>query len=300
MKTDRTLTAIAFMLMALVLFDAMGLIIKLLSQRFHAQELAAWRNVFGLIPSLIVLYASRSWRAGGKRWRIRQWRLALSRGLILTVAQMSFYISLGILSFATASTITYANSIFAVALAVPLLGERVGWLRWSAVLIGFAGVIWIMRPGGDAFNAAALLPLLAAFCYALVGVTARLMDDEVPTPLVNLYSSVVALLGAVALALATSGFTPITRVEDIGWIIGMGAFGGTAVLLLIGAYRMAEQSDLAPIQYFGIPLAFGLGWLFFDEAPLSELFPGALLIVASGLMIIWRERRLRAQGILRQ
>jgi len=160
-------------------------------------------------------------------------------------------------------------------------------------VLGFVGVIWIVRPGGDAFTPAALLPLGAAACYALVGVTARMMDKDVPTPLINLYSSVVALGGAVILALLTSGFTPIQQASDFALIVTMGAFGGSAVLLLIMAYRMTEQSNLAPFNYFGIPLAFGLGWLFFDEAPWNELFPGALLILGSGLLIVWRERSLR-------
>lgn len=293
MKTDRTLTAVLFLLCALTLFDGMGLIIKHLSPRYSAAELSAWRNTFGLIPSLVVLYASRDWHAKGRIWKLRQWRMALSRGLILTVAQFSFYLSLGLLTFATASTITYANSLFAVALAVPLLGEKVGWIRWSAVLVGFVGVVWIVRPGGDTFTPAALLPLGAAACYALVGVTARMVDDDVPTPLINLYSSVVALGGAVVLTLLTGGFTPIQYTSDMLLIIAMGGFGGTAVLLLIMAYRRAEQSNLAPFNYFGIPLAFVLGWVFFDEAPWGELFPGALLILASGLLIVWRERQLR-------
>jgi len=293
MKTDRTLTAVALLLGALTLFDGMGLIIKHLSPRYGAGELAAWRNTFGLIPSLVVLWMSRDWHARGRIWRLRQWRLALARGAILTVAQFSFYLSLGLLTFATASTITYANSLFAVALAVPLLGEKVGWIRWSAVLIGFVGVIWIVRPGSDTFSPAALLPLGAAMCYALVGVTARMMDSDVPTPLINLYSSIVALFGAVILALVTGGFTPIQQASDLGWLVAMGGFGGSAVLLLIMAYRMAEQSDLAPFNYFGIPLAFVLGWVFFDEAPWHELFPGALLILASGLLIVWRERMLK-------
>ena len=293
MKTDRTLTAVALLLGALTLFDGMGLIIKHLSPRYGAGELAAWRNTFGLIPSLVVLWMSRDWHVRGRIWRLRQWRLALARGAILTVAQFSFYLSLGLLTFATASTITYANSLFAVALAVPLLGEKVGWIRWSAVLIGFVGVIWIVRPGSDTFSPAALLPLGAAMCYALVGVTARMMDSDVPTPLINLYSSIVALFGAVILALVTGGFTPIQQASDLGWLVAMGGFGGSAVLLLIMAYRMAEQSDLAPFNYFGIPLAFVLGWVFFDEAPWHELFPGALLILASGLLIVWRERMLK-------
>ena len=293
METDRTFRAVVLMLCALALFDGMGLIIKHLSQRYSAAELSAWRNVFGLVPSLIVLFGSKAWRAGGRVWKLRQWRMALLRGLILTFAQFSFYLSLGLLSFATASTITYANSLFAVALAVPLLGEKVGALRWSAVVVGFIGVIWIVRPGSDAFSPAALLPLGAAMCYALVGVTARMMDGDVPTPLINLYSSVVALVGAVMLALLTGGFTQVQSSSDMTLIVAMGGFGGSAVLLLIMAYRMTEQSNLAPFNYFGIPLAFLLGWVFFDEAPWTELFPGALLILASGLLIVWRERQLR-------
>jgi drug/metabolite transporter (DMT)-like permease len=293
MKTDRTLTAVILLLCALTLFDAMGLIIKHLSPRYGAAELAAWRNTFGLIPSLIVLFTSRDWHAKGRIWKVRQWRLALTRGVILTFAQFSFYLSLGLLTFATASTITYANSLFAVALAAVLLGEKVGWIRWSAVLIGFAGVVWIVRPGGDSFSPAALLPLGAAVCYALVGVTARVMDSEVPTPLINLYSSIVALFGALILALFMGGFTPLEHSTDLLWIMAMGGLGGSAVLLLISAYRLAEQSDLAPFNYFGIPLAFVLGWIFFDEAPWSELFPGAILILGSGLLIVIRERRLK-------
>lgn len=293
MDTDRTFRAVALMLCALALFDGMGLIIKHLSPRYSAAELSAWRNVFGLVPSLIVLFGSKAWWDNGRVWRLRQWRMALLRGLILTFAQFSFYLSLGLLSFATASTITYANSLFAVALAVPLLGEKVGALRWGAVVVGFIGVIWIVRPGSDAFSPAALLPLGAAMCYALVGVTARMMDGDVPTPLINLYSSVVALVGAVLLALLTGGFTQVQETTDMALIVMMGGFGGSAVLLLIMAYRMTEQSNLAPFNYFGIPLAFVLGWVFFDETPWSELFPGALLILASGLLIVWRERQLR-------
>ncbi|UWR24268.1 DMT family transporter [Sulfitobacter sp. S190] len=292
MRTDRTALAIACMLMSLTLFDAMGLIIKHLSPRYGVAELSAWRNLFGMIPTLIVLYAARDWHARGRIWRLRQWRLAVGRGVILVFAQFAFYMSLGILSFATASTITYSSALFMTAFAVPLLGERVGALRWSAVLVGFVGVIWIIRPGSDSVSWAALLPLFAAACYALTGVTARLMDDDVPTPLINLYSTGVAAIGSVVLTLFMGGFSPVASLSDLMWICAMGAFGGCAVLLLIVAYRMTEQSNLAPFSYFGIPLAFVLGWLFFDESPWAELFPGALLIAAGGLLIIWRERRL--------
>ncbi|MDA9274707.1 DMT family transporter [bacterium] len=288
--TDRTGLAIILSLVALTLFDAMGLIIKHLSDSYSAAELSAWRNLFGLIPSIIALWSSKTWRDGGKRLKIRQWKLGLLRGAVVTFAQLCFYMSLGLMAFATASTITYASALFTTALAVPLLGERVGWIRWCAVLIGFAGVIMVVQPGGDSFSIYALLPLAASAFYALVSVTARLFDDDVPSPLVNLYSSFTAAIGAFLIAYFWTGFTPIASASDLGWIIAMGGFGGTAVLFLIVSYRMTEQSNLAPFSYFGIPLAFVLGWLFFDEAPWSTLFPGALLIAAGGLLIVWRER----------
>lgn len=291
-STDRTGLAIVLSLIALALFDAMGLVIKLLSDRYTAQELSAWRNLFGLIPSVLAVYGSRSWHAAGRPLRIRQWRLALLRGVIVTFAQLFFYMSLGLMAFATASTITYANALFMTALAVPLLGEKVGWIRWSAVSVGFIGVVLVMQPGTDTFSAAALLPLAAAALYALVGVTARLFDEEVPTPLISLYSSVTALFASAFIALVWGGFTPVEAWSDMGWIIAMGAFGGTAVLFLVAGYRMTEQSNLAPFSYFGIPMAFVLGWVFFDEAPWDALFPGAALIVFGGLMIVSRERRL--------
>jgi drug/metabolite transporter (DMT)-like permease len=218
----------------------------------------------------------------------------MMRGIILTGAQLSFYMSLGLLSFATAATITYANAIFLVALAVPILGEKVGIYRWVAVFIGFVGVIMVVGPGRDTFSTNALLPIFAAFCYALVGVTARKIDEDVPTALINLYSAGVAAIGALCLVPVFGGFSPLHASSDIFWIVAMGVFGGSAVLLLTSAYRMADQSDLAPFSYFGIPIAFFMGWVFFGEAPWNELFPGALLIIAGGLMIIWRERRLRA------
>ncbi len=290
---EKVWLAVALTLLSLVLFNLMGLVIKLLSPRYGAAELSAWRNAFGLIPSAVALLTSRNWHAAGRRWRIRQWPLGCLRGMIVALAQFMFYLSLGNLAFATATTITYSNAMFMTAFAVPILGERVGLIRWSAVLVGFAGVMWIMKPGGDGLSFLAVAPIASAALYALAAVTARLMDGDVPSPLVNLYSAGTAMVGAVGLAFATGGFAGVQSSADLGWIAAMGGFGGTAVLCMVVAYRMAEQSTLAPFTYFGIPFALLLGWLFFGEAPLDDLFPGALLIVAGGLMVIWRERRVR-------
>lgn len=290
-RPSDTALAIGLSLVALTLFDVMGLIIKHLSPKYFAAELSAWRNLFGMIPSLIALLSSKAWKAQGRPVRLRQWWLPLLRGVAVSLAQLMFYLALGTLAFATATTITYANAIFVTALSVPMLGEKVGWVRWSAVLIGFAGVILVVGPGRDSFTLYALLPLGAAFLYAVSAVSARLVDSEVPSPLLNLHTQAIAAVSACALALSFGGFSPIAGFTDFLWILAMGACGGTAVLCLIIAYRMTEPSNLAPFSYFGIPLAYVLGWAVFDEAPFADLFPGALLIIAGGLLIVWRERR---------
>jgi drug/metabolite transporter (DMT)-like permease len=90
---------------------------------------------------------------------------------------------------------------------------------------------------------------------------------------------------------ATSGYQPVASLEDWLWIVAMGTAGGFGVLLLVMAYRRTEPSNLAPFDFFGIPFAFALGWIFFDETPFDTLFPGVILIVIGGLVIFWREWR---------
>ncbi|MGB0506824.1 MAG: DMT family transporter [Pikeienuella sp.] len=292
-RTDRLLPAVLLLFLGITLFDMMGLIIKHLSPVYSAAELSAYRNLFGLIPSALVLFLSPSWRRGEVSLRLRQWRLALFRGVCITFAQFTFYLSLGAMAFASATTISYAMALFMTAFAVPVLGEKVGPVRWVAVCIGFAGVIMVMKPGAETFQWVAVLPLLAAAFYAIAGITSRLLDDDTPSALLNLYSSGVSAVGAIVLTFATGGFSTMQSVQHFGLIFAMGAFGGAAVLCWVIAHRQTEQSNLAPFNYFGIPLAFALGWLFFDEAPFDDLFPGALLIAAAGLLILWRERRRR-------
>ena len=154
--------AVIFSLIALVFFDLMGLIIKFLSPKYSAVELSAYRNVFGIIPSAIALWYSDMRHQTYRSFVIRQWPLACLRGAIVTLAQLMFYLSLGRIAFATASTISYSNALFMTIFAIIFLGEKVGLIRWAAVLVGFIGVIMVMGLGSDAFTWDALLPFGAA------------------------------------------------------------------------------------------------------------------------------------------
>jgi drug/metabolite transporter (DMT)-like permease len=285
--------AVAYVLLAILLFDLQGVLIKFLGDRYPVQQLAGFRNVFGLIPSLIVLWLSSEWHARGRILRIRQWRLGLLRGLFIAGAQYCFYLSITRMELATASTLTYISPVLITLLSIPILKHEVGLWRWIAVIVGFVGVVMIMGPGTDIFTPYSLLPIGAAFGYSLSTVCVRLFDDHNPTALINMYASAGALVGTLAIVFATGGYHPVESLQDWGLLLCMGMVGGFAVLALINAYRLARPSSLSPYEYFGIPFAFILGWIFFGEAPFEKLIPGVFLIVAGGMLIAWREHRNR-------
>ena len=125
--------AVAYVLLAILLFDLQGVIIKFMGDHYPVQQLAAFRNVFGLIPSLLVLLLSRDWHARGRMLKIRQWRLGLLRGLFIAGAQFCFYLSITKMELATATTLTYISPVLITLLSVPMLKDHVGRWRWSAV-----------------------------------------------------------------------------------------------------------------------------------------------------------------------
>ncbi|MEM8537883.1 MAG: DMT family transporter [Pseudomonadota bacterium] len=284
------LIPVLYILTGIFLLDLMAVMIRILSDNYPLMELAAFRNLFGLLPSAILLATSADWHAKGRSLRMKQWPLGLLRGVLVTFAQVCFYFALLELEFATVGTLVYASPLIVTALSFPLLGERVGPWRWGAVLVGFLGVLLIMRPGTDAFTLAAMLPLGAALGYASSSVLVRRIDRDVPAPLVNMYASGAAMVCATCIMLATVQPVWIASWSDAAMIVAMGCCGGAGVLFLIFAYRRATPSVLAPFEYAGILMTFALGWVFFNEAPFGVLFPGVLLIVGAGLLIIWRER----------
>jgi drug/metabolite transporter (DMT)-like permease len=292
-SSNHFLRAVVYILLAILLFDLQGVIIKFLGDRYPVQQLASFRNIFGLLPSLLVLFLSREWHSRGRQLKIRQWRLGLLRGLSIAVAQFCFYLSITKMELATAATLAYISPVLITILSVPILKHHVGLWRWMAVITGFIGVLMIMGPGSDLFTAYSLLPIVASLGYSLSTVCVPLFDDEVPTALLNMYASVGALFGALLILFATTGYLGVDSAADWLLLLTMGLVGGFAVLALISAYRLAKPASLSPYEYFGIPFAFILGWWFFDEAPFGKLIPGVFLIVAGGMLIAWRERKKR-------
>ena len=279
------------LILGITLLGLMGALIKHLGESYSPTLLAVARNIFGFVPVLLILIITKKAKSifslAGKKNTL----ILVIRGASIAIAQFCFYLALMKLEFATASTLVFAGPLFLTALSVPILNARVGIWRWAAVIIGFLGILLIMDVGTNLFNIFALLPLGAAFGYALSSVLVKLFSSEVPTAQIQLYTQAITLLSATVFLMMFSGYSPIVSINDLFLISLMGISGGCGVLCLISAYRMTEPSIIAPFEYFGIPLSIFLGWAFFAEFPISKLFPGVFFIVGAGILIIWREEK---------
>ena len=291
-QINNNIRAILICLCAYFCFDLMAVHVRFLSSRYNPQELSLYRNVLGVIPAIIYLAYEKQLTLRLIEYRLIKWRLALGRGLLIAVAQLMLYSALMRLELATVSALGQTIAIFVVLLAIVLYAERIGVWRWSAVIIGLLGAIMIIRPGSDVFTWHALFPIGAAFCYAASTVTLRSFDNNVSSAVLFLYSAVASALGALILAVGSASFSPIYNYTDFLIILSMSFFGGFGVVFLMFAFRNAPSSVLAPFSYFGLINAFLLGWIFFGEFPIQKLFPGIILIVTAGLIIIWRERKI--------
>lgn len=281
--------AILLVILGLFLLDFMGVIIKFMGEKYSVLQYAVARNGFGLIPVLFYLFYSFGFKWDRGRFNSRDKLISIGRGLSIFFAQFCFYLSLMKLEFATASTLAFASPIFLTALSIPILGTHVGIWRWSAVVLGFLGIIIIIKPGSDIFTYDALLPLGAALGYAFAGVLVKLFPKDVHTAKIQFYAQVTTLVATIFIALTTFSFSFIESISDLILLATMGVSGGIGAVLLISGYRLTAPSLIAPFEYFALPISFVLGWIFFMEWPFDRLFPGVMGIVLGGVIIAWRE-----------
>ena len=287
--------AVILSLSGLFLLDCMGIAIKYLRGDYPAAQLSVFRNLFGMIPCFIVLYFSKDWHDGGNKIIIKQWRLGLFRGVFVSVAQLCLYTSYLYLPFALVATMEYTGPMMVTLLAIPLLGEKFGWYKSLAVISGFIGIVFIMEPWSEDFNIIILLPVMAALGYSLARVTALNFSNDVSTPIINLYGQVGTMICSIILVVTFNMWTDFKNSYDIFVLLLMGLAGGTGTLLLIYGSRRAELSKIMPFDYIEIFFALILGWIFFREWPVDDLFPGAIFIILGGIIIYLRQTYYKKQ-----
>ena len=283
--------AILTCLLAYFFFDIMSVHVRILSINYSPQELSVYRNVIGVLPAIFYLWYSKELSLKISDYKLEQWKLAISRGLVIAVAQLCLYTAIAKLELATVSALGQVSALFTVLLAIFIYNEQVGFWRWTAVIFGFVGALMIIRPGSDIFSWYSILPICAAFCYASSIITLRSFKSSISSAILFLYSAISAAFGAMVLAFGSISFTPIKSLIDAILITSMAVCGGFGVVFLMYAFRNAPSALLAPFSYFGILTSFLIGWIVFNEFPVDTLFPGVLLILISGFVIIWRENK---------
>ena len=290
---DRPLLGIGLKTLSVAIFVCMSTLIKA-SGELPTGQIAFFRSFFALLP-LVLIFAMRGElrailrtdRHFGHAWRA-----------LVGVASMwlSFY-GLTHLPLPEAITLNYAQPLAVVALGA-LIGETVRIYRWSAVILGFAGVVIVSWPnlsffsgGGasrpEAFGALAILG--AAFLSAIAMLFVRLLVKTEKSATVAFYFS----LNAAVLSLLTLpfGWEALT-LKQLLCLVGAGICGGVAQLLMSESYRQAEMSTIAPFEYTSMLLAIASGYIFFGEIPTAYTIVGGIIVVSAGLFVIWRERRL--------
>ncbi len=267
-------------------FALLDTIAKVLVVDYAVGQLVWIRYLGALVIALAVALP----KYGLAIFRTRHPYLQGLRGLLLVASTLANFIALSFLPLATNAAILYTAPLFICALSVPLLGEKVGWRRWSAILVGFLGAMIVVRPGFAGFHWAASLSLTATLCIAFYSLATRQVaaKDNSHTSLVY-----VSLVGALAA-------TPIAFLEwrtpeglDILLFGLLGVFGSVGHFLLIVAHSLAPASTLAPFTYAQIIAVALLGYLVFDHIPDAWVWLGAATICASGLYLGYRERKVK-------
>ena len=289
--------AVTIVLFGILAFDMMAVTVRMLGSEYPILQILALRNIFGVIPAMLLLSMGQGLSS---LWRIinkHHLKIIIVRSVAVLVAQFCYYTALTKIEFATAATLGFTSPFFVTLLSIPLLGHKIGFIRFAAIIIGFLGVIAIFQPFNDSFTFWMLLPVLAGFGYGLSSVLVRLIPDEVPSAAIQISQQFLTCILSFCFLISLDEIKPIASIYDLYLFALMGFCGGIGVLCLVISYRLADPSSISVFEYFGIPVSFILGWLFFKEAPFSTLFPGVLLIIGAGLLIIFRERKAHQSNV---
>ena len=277
------LRGLALVMAAVFCFAFLDATAKWLSQFYPTGQVVWARYTVGTL--FAIAYAARS--LGFRMFHTTRPWLQVARGALLVICTALNFVALRYLPLADTLALLFTSPLMTCALSVPLLGEKVGWRRWSAIGVGFAGILLIVRPGFAEVHWSMLCAVGSAFFGALYNIATRRVAGYDHAMVSLVYVSLIgALIATPALAMGWS--TPM------GWhwllFLALGICGGFGHLLLINAFSNAPASTLAPFSYTQILWTTILGYLLFDRLPDLWTVAGIAVIICSGLYLLHRER----------
>lgn len=279
-----TLWGIGYMCLGVLCLALGDAIAKWLGESYAPIQIIFFRTLVAL--PLVALIAH--FNGGLRTLATRRPGVHLLRGLITTATMLCFIFGLTLLPLAEATAIAFAAPLFVTLLSVPLLGERVAPLPLLAALVGFCGVLIVVRPGGAGFQPGALVVVGAAVFYALLMITARRYGSRERLWAMVFYVTLVPLV--VTAALLPLVWRPPQSIHWLGFLAA-GGLGVGAMTCITLAFRHAPAALAAPFDYTAMVWAVLLGWWLWDEVPDLWVYVGTLVIIGSGLLIAFHERR---------
>jgi drug/metabolite transporter (DMT)-like permease len=275
---------IRFMVGAMACFIVNDTLVKVASASLPAGQLIFVR---GLMASLLVLAVMRATGVPARLGQLTRGWVA-GRAAIDAVASLAYLVSLFHLPIANATAINMASPLFIVLLAGPLLGERVDARRWAAIAVGFAGVLLVIQPRVEGFNAFALLCLAATLLHAFRDFATRKVPSGVPSLAVTLATAVAVTLLAGLMSIP-QGWVAIGA-REWALLATASVFLAVGYHLIIRSVRAGDVSVVAPFRYTGLLFALVLGWAVWGDVPNALAWVGIALLIAAGLYLIRRER----------
>ncbi len=277
------------MLLGMLLFalnDAMG---KWLVSSYGLGQVILIRSVAALI-----ILSPLLWKAGIEPIiRAERKGMQLARVLFSTGEVFCFYYAVMYLPLADVMTFWLAAPIYVAALSPLLLGERVGWRRWTAIAIGFVGVIIALEPSSAMFTLPAIISIIGSGAFAFMMISGRFLRGTPDTTLVLFQTGAAGIAG---LIFAPFDWSPIQSQTDLFLLGLLGVVAMSAHMLVNRALKMSDAATVAPLQYTLLLYAVIFGWMFFGDLPRASMMVGAALIVASGLFIFIREQMLKRRA----
>jgi Predicted permeases len=280
-------------MLVLPLMDAIAKYMAIYEYMSPAQ-VTFFRFFFQLACTLPVLLLLQ----GKEALSARRPGLNLLRGALHGAASLMFFIAVKYMPLADVFAIYFVEPFILTALSALFLGEKVGWRRWLAIVIGFGGALIVIQPSWEIFGWTALLPVACAFLFALYMFLNRAVgtaDSPMTMQTMAGIGGTLFMGGAILIgdSFDIPDFTPSLPSSLLGLtlLVLLGSISGYIHLLVVSAFRMAPLSVLAPFQYFEIIAATVLGYVLFDDFPSPSKWLGILIIVGSGLFILWREHK---------
>lgn len=282
--------AILLAVLACAVFAAMHAMVRYVSGGLHPFEIAFFRSLFGLAAVLPL-----AWRVGMSVLAARNPRLLALRGLLGGISLLTWFYGLSVVPIAVATVLSFTSVMFSSIGASLILKERMRVRRWTAVALGFTGVLIIMRPGFSAIDAGALIILFAAMLWGANTVLVKHVSRTDETVTIVMWSAV-WLTVATALPAWSVWQTPTW--SQLGWLALIGAMGTAGTYAWTLALKMADASLIVPVDFSRLVWAGVIGFVAFGEVPDRYMWIGGALIIGSTAYIGWRESKLARAGKL--